>query len=62
MSIVDRLARAASVLRRVIGAPDYERYLAHVRARHPGLQPLGEADFYRTRLEDRYNRPGSKCC
>jgi uncharacterized short protein YbdD (DUF466 family) len=57
-----RLARAAAVLRRVIGAPDYECYVAHVRARHPGAEPLGWADFYRARLEERYNRPGARCC
>ncbi len=56
------LTRAAAVLRRVVGAPDYECYVAHVRARHPGTEPLGWAEFYRARLEERYNRPGAKCC
>jgi uncharacterized short protein YbdD (DUF466 family) len=61
-SFQDRVTQIAAVLRRVIGAPDYERYVAHVRARHPGLEPLGAAEFYRARLEERYNRPGAKCC
>ncbi len=59
---VDHLRRVAAALRAVVGAPDYERYVAHMRARHPGAQPLGWAEFYRARLEDRYARPGSKCC
>jgi len=32
--------RAADVVRRVIGVPDYEGYLAHMRERHPGCVPL----------------------
>jgi uncharacterized short protein YbdD (DUF466 family) len=53
---------AASVLRRVIGAPDYERYLAHVSARHPDQTPLSRDDFARDTLARRYDRPGSRCC
>jgi uncharacterized short protein YbdD (DUF466 family) len=54
--------RLAEVLRQVIGAPDYPRYIAHVRARHPGIEPLGWDEFYRARLDERYNKPGAKCC
>jgi uncharacterized short protein YbdD (DUF466 family) len=61
-TILSCLRRAAAVVRTVVGAPDYERYVAHVRAHHPGTEPLGWAEFYRSRLEDRYARPGSRCC
>jgi uncharacterized short protein YbdD (DUF466 family) len=54
--------RVAAALRQVIGAPDYERYVAHVRYCHPAAEPVGRDDFYRARLEERYNRPGAKCC
>ena len=54
--------RAACVLRRVIGAPDYERYLAHVTHRHPGAVPLSREEFSRDALARRYDRPGSRCC
>ena len=54
--------RAASVLRCVIGAPDYERYLAHVTRRHPGTPPLSREEFARDALSRRYDRPGSRCC
>lgn len=54
--------RAASVLRRVIGAPDYERYLAHVVRCHPGATPLTRDEFARDALSRRYDRPGSRCC
>ncbi|HEY2066609.1 MAG TPA: YbdD/YjiX family protein [Gemmatimonadaceae bacterium] len=56
------LARSAAVLRRVLGAPDYERYLEHVRRRHPGLTPLSREAYLRDALARRYDRPGSRCC
>lgn len=57
-----RVARAGAVLRQVLGAPDYERYVAHVRERHPGTEPLGRAEFLAGRMHDRYSKPGAKCC
>ena len=56
------LRDAASAVRRVIGAPDYEHYLAHVRRAHPGSCPMSRDEFLRSRLEDRYSRPGARCC
>jgi uncharacterized short protein YbdD (DUF466 family) len=39
--VVSFLARGASLVRAIIGAPDYARYLQHMRAAHPGdrVQP-----------------------
>ena len=54
--------RAARVVRLVIGAPDYERYLAHVARRHPGETPLSRDAHARDALARRYDRPGSRCC
>ncbi|MEX0908251.1 MAG: YbdD/YjiX family protein [Gemmatimonadaceae bacterium] len=56
------LQRGAELVRAVIGAPSYERYLAHMLAAHPGRAPLGRDDFIRTRLEARYSKPGARCC
>jgi uncharacterized short protein YbdD (DUF466 family) len=61
-SLVARFADAGSLLRRIIGAPDYERYLAHVGDRHPGVTPLSREAFARDALARRYDRPGSRCC
>jgi uncharacterized short protein YbdD (DUF466 family) len=58
----DLLRRIGIVVRRVIGAPDYDRYLAHVGACHPGTAPMTREEFERSRLEDRYSRPGQRCC
>ncbi len=48
--------------RRIIGAPDYERYLAHMRQHHPAARPLTRDEFARQCLEDKYSKPGSRCC
>jgi uncharacterized short protein YbdD (DUF466 family) len=61
-TVLENLARLGIALQRVIGAPDYERYVAHARACHPGSQPLSWDAFYRSRLDDRYNKPGARCC
>lgn len=61
-SLVQRLRHAIRILHRIIGAPDYEGYLAHARRCHPDRPPLGRDEFVRQRLEDRYSRPGSRCC
>ena len=55
------LTRLARSLRVVIGAPDYERYLAHMREHHPESRPLSEAELLERRMRDR-ERPGARCC
>lgn len=62
LTLRDRLAAAARVARTIVGAPDYERYLAHMRQRHPAQRPLTRDEFARARMDDRYNRPGARCC
>ena len=58
----DRLRRALAILHRIIGAPDYDGYVAHVSRCHPEQPLLSRDEFVRQRLEDRYSRPGSRCC
>ncbi|MEO7963903.1 MAG: YbdD/YjiX family protein [Gemmatimonadaceae bacterium] len=58
----DRLRHALAILHRIIGAPDYEGYVAHVSRCHPEQTLLSRDEFVRQRLEDRYSRPGSRCC
>jgi uncharacterized short protein YbdD (DUF466 family) len=54
--------RVAALIRRIIGAPDYASYLAHVRSHHPEREPLGEREFMAERFRERYEKPGGKCC
>ena len=56
------LAAIAAVVRRIIGAPDYELYVAHVRACHPGTEPMSRDAFARERMHNRYDKPGGRCC
>lgn len=56
------LRQLGELVRAVIGAPSYERYLAHMSAVHPGRAPLERDDFIRSRLEARYSKPGARCC
>lgn len=57
-----RLAAIARALHRVLGAPDYDAYLAHLREHHPGELPLSRGEFTRERLRERYERVGGRCC
>lgn len=56
------MARVAAVVRQIIGAPDYERYVEHARQCHPGDQVLSRDEFYRSIVNDKYSRPGQRCC
>lgn len=61
-SLADQVRRMARVVRTIIGAPDYERYLEHVRVCHPGQKPMTRDEFAKSRMEARYNQPGNRCC
>jgi uncharacterized short protein YbdD (DUF466 family) len=51
-----------SIVRKIVGMPDYDRYLAHQREKHPGDRALTEREFYDRYLESRYGGAGSRCC
>ena len=61
-SLADQVRRVAKVVRTIIGAPDYDRYVAHVKECHPGQPPMTRDEFSKSRLEARYNQPGNRCC
>lgn len=54
--------RMAAVVRRMIGVPDYETYLRHMRERYPECTPIDQKTFERERLTARYKATGSRCC
>ena len=60
--IHDRLSRIGQVIRRIIGVPDYDCYLAHIQRFHPDMDPVSRTDFAREALSARYSRPGARCC
>ncbi len=61
-SLADQVRRVARVVRTIIGAPDYERYVAHVHQCHPGQAVMSREEFAQSRLDARYNQPGNRCC
>lgn len=58
-SALRRLRQAAHL---AVGLPDYEQYLAHRRAFHPGEPPLSYEAFFRECQAARYRRGSSRCC
>lgn len=57
-----QLDEIARVVRRIIGVPDYDAYVAHVRSSRPDEEVLTRERFLRDALDGRYLGPGSRCC
>jgi uncharacterized short protein YbdD (DUF466 family) len=57
-----QLRRVAGVIRTVIGAPNYDRYVQHRAEKHPGEVTLSREQFDLERQRARYERPGARCC
>lgn len=55
-----RVAKATARL--ALGIPDYDVYVAHVRAMHADVEPMSRDAFHRERMEARYGRGRSRCC
>jgi len=55
-------ARVAAVVRRIIGVPDYDIYLAHMRGHHPDVVPMSRERFVATQMQARFEKPGARCC
>ncbi len=49
-------------LRTLSGDDAYERYLEHVRRRHPGEVPLDRRSFYLAEQARRWNGGPNRCC
>lgn len=48
--------------RMMVGLPDYESYVAHVRSQHPERAPMSYEEFFRDRQNARYNGGVGRCC
>ena len=53
---------AKATARLANGLPDYDAYVAHVRAAHPGATPMTREQFAIERMDARYGRGRSRCC
>lgn len=57
------LHRLRQMARLMVGMPDYDAYLRHMREHHPGEPVMDPVSFFRDRQEARYGgRNGGKCC
>ena len=48
--------------RLMVGMPDYDTYVAHVKAAHPDRPVMSYEEFFRERQEARYNGGTGRCC
>ena len=51
--------------RLMVGFPDYDTYLEHMRRTHPGAAVMTYPEFFRERQNARYGadgRKGFRCC
>ena len=53
------LGQAAKML---IGIPDYDNYVEHMKTNHPEKPYMTYEEFFRERQEARYGSGGSSCC
>jgi len=56
------VAQALAVVRQVVGAPDYVRYVEHHERCHPGAAPLGPREYYAEFVSRRFGSGTSRCC
>ncbi len=55
----------ASTARLMVGVPDYDAYVRHRQAMHPGEAVMSYDEFFRERQASRYGSNGgkiSRCC
>ena len=62
-----RLRRAGRYLtqglRLMVGVPDYDNYVQHMRLTHPEQTPMSHDEFFRERQDARYGgKNGGRCC
>jgi uncharacterized short protein YbdD (DUF466 family) len=49
--------------RLMVGIPDYQAYVTHMRDKHPDQPCLSYEEFFRNRQQARYTGKGAgKCC
>jgi uncharacterized short protein YbdD (DUF466 family) len=72
ISGIARIAGAAGIvgsvralrqsLRLMVGVPEYDTYVAHMRNKHPGQPVMPYQEFFRERQEARYDGKVGRCC
>jgi uncharacterized short protein YbdD (DUF466 family) len=66
--MLDDIARAGryigQTMRLMVGLPEYDTYVTHMEATHPGQPVMSYEEFFRERQEARYGGNGraGPCC
>lgn len=55
-------ARLRWFCRELFGDTKYERYVAHLRAAHPGVPVPDVRTFWREHYAEQDQNPGARCC
>lgn len=61
-ALLDAARVVRQACRQIVGIPDYERYLAHMQAHHPGEALLSRRDFFAQAIDRKYGRGRTRCC
>jgi uncharacterized short protein YbdD (DUF466 family) len=60
--LLDRARALRQAYLQVFGIPDYEGYLAHMAARHPGKPVPTRREFFAQAIDRKYSMRGPRCC
>ena len=65
--MLEALGKAGKYLgqaaRLMVGIPDYDTYVQHMRLNHPEQTPMTYEEFYKNRVDARYGGDGNaRCC
>ncbi|WP_392566867.1 YbdD/YjiX family protein [Utexia brackfieldae] len=63
----ENLAKAGKYLgqaaKLMVGIPDYDTYVQHIKLNHPEQTPMTYEAFFRERQDARYSgKDGTRCC
>lgn len=58
------ITRTKQSMRLMVGVPDYEAYVNHMKTAHPERPVMSYPEFFRERQEARYGANGrlNRCC
>ena len=54
--------RAQETARLMVGVPDYDTYLTHMREKHPDKQALSYEAFFANRMDARFGASNRRAC
>jgi uncharacterized short protein YbdD (DUF466 family) len=52
----------AQTARLMVGLPDYDNYVAHMKMQHPDCTVMSREEFFRDRQNARYEGKVGRCC